>query len=240
MKRLPSIKAMQALEALERLGTAQAVADEMGLTRSAVSHILRRLETDAGFALSEPDGRGQKLTVRGRHYALEARRALAILKDAASHERVPMAGELKVVCPPGFASLWLAGPYWRVSGAVSGCAAEGIGGAAARRHGRRGCGRAGGVFRRDDDARQGGVAGAGQAVSGLRAIGAVGRTRASQGIGPGPFSAAASCDRGRLAALAGGSGRGVCRCRERGRCFQTCRWCSWQQQRGRGWRWEIH
>jgi LysR family glycine cleavage system transcriptional activator len=108
MKRLPSIKAMQALEALERLGTAQAVADEMGLTRSAVSHILRRLETDAGFALSEPDGRGQKLTVRGRHYALEARRALAILKDAASHERVPMAGELKVVCPPGFASLWLA------------------------------------------------------------------------------------------------------------------------------------
>lgn len=108
MQRLPSIKAMQALEALERLGTAQAVADEIGLTRSAVSHILRRLEGDAGFALSEPDGRGQKLTVRGRHYALEARRALVILKDAASHERVPMAGELKVVCPPGFASLWLA------------------------------------------------------------------------------------------------------------------------------------
>jgi LysR family glycine cleavage system transcriptional activator len=40
----PRLKAMQALEALERLGTAQAVADELGLTRSAVSHILRRLE----------------------------------------------------------------------------------------------------------------------------------------------------------------------------------------------------
>jgi LysR family glycine cleavage system transcriptional activator len=140
---------MQALEALERLGTAQAVADELGLTRSAVSHILRRLEADAGFALSEPDGRGQKLTVRGRHYALEARRALAILKDAASHERLPMAGELKVVCPPGFASLWLAeriggfnALYPDVRLKVSAARLTG-------RHGRRGGGRAGGVFRRD-------------------------------------------------------------------------------------------
>ena len=108
MQRIPSLKAMQALEALERLGSAGAVADEMALTRSAVSHILRRLEAEAGFALTEPDGRGLKLTLRGRHYALEARRALAILKDAASHERAPMTGELNVVCPPGFAALWLA------------------------------------------------------------------------------------------------------------------------------------
>ena len=99
---------MQALEALERLGSAGAVADEMALTRSAVSHILRRLEAEAGFELTQLDGRGLKLTPRGRHYALEARRALTILKEAASRERAPMTGELKVVCPPGFAALWLA------------------------------------------------------------------------------------------------------------------------------------
>jgi LysR family glycine cleavage system transcriptional activator len=108
MQRIPSLKAMQALEALERHGSASAVADEMALTRSAVSHMLRRLEDEAGFALTEPDGRGLKLTARGRHYALEARRALAILKEAASRERAPMTGELNVVCPPGFAALWLA------------------------------------------------------------------------------------------------------------------------------------
>ena len=108
MQRIPSLKAMQALEALERLGSASAVADEMALTRSAVSHMLRRLEGEAGFALTEPDGRGLKLTVRGRHFAMEARRALAILKEAARRERAPMTGELNVVCPPGFAALWLA------------------------------------------------------------------------------------------------------------------------------------
>jgi LysR family glycine cleavage system transcriptional activator len=106
--RLPPLNALRALEALERLGTAQSVADEMALTRSAVSHMLRRLEAEAGFALTEPDGRGLKLTARGRHFAIEARRALAILKDAASRERPPVTGELAVVCPPGFAALWLA------------------------------------------------------------------------------------------------------------------------------------
>jgi LysR family glycine cleavage system transcriptional activator len=106
--RLPPLNALRALEALERLGTAQAVADELSLTRSAISHMLRRFEQEAGFALTEPDGRGLKLTARGRHYALEARRALAILKDAASRERPPVTGELAVVCPPGFAALWLA------------------------------------------------------------------------------------------------------------------------------------
>lgn len=106
--RLPPLNALRALEALERLGSAQAVADELALTRSAVSHMLRRFEQEAGFALTEPDGRGLKLTARGRHYALEARRALAILKDAASRERPPVTGELTVVCPPGFAALWLA------------------------------------------------------------------------------------------------------------------------------------
>lgn len=108
MRRIPSLKSMQALEALDRLVTAQAVADEMALTRSAVSHMLRRLEREAGVALTEPDGRGLKLTARGRHYALQARRAIAILREAAAVDRAPVTGDLNVVCPPGFATLWLA------------------------------------------------------------------------------------------------------------------------------------
>ncbi len=105
--RLPPVKAMRALEALDRLKSAGAVADEMSLTRSAVSHMLRRLEDDLGFAVSEPDGRGVRLTGRGRRYAQEARRALDIMSRAAADEPV-LSGELKVVAPPGFATFWLA------------------------------------------------------------------------------------------------------------------------------------
>ena len=105
--RLPPVKAMRALEALDRLRSAGAVAEEMSLTRSAVSHMLRRLEDDLGFAVSEPDGRGIRLTVRGKRYAREARRALDIMTRAAADEPV-LSGELKVVAPPGFAAFWLA------------------------------------------------------------------------------------------------------------------------------------
>ena len=106
--RLPSLKSLQALETLDRLGSAGAVAEELALTRSAVSHMLRRLEAETGFALTEPDGRGLRLTARGRHYALQARRAISILQAAANNSPMPMSGQLHVVCPPGFATLWLA------------------------------------------------------------------------------------------------------------------------------------
>ena len=105
--RLPPVKAMRALEALDRLRSAGAVAEELSLTRSAVSHMLRRLEDDLGFAISEPDGRGIRLTVRGKRYAQEARRALDIMSRAAADEPA-LSGELKVVAPPGFATFWLA------------------------------------------------------------------------------------------------------------------------------------
>ena len=105
--RLPPVKAMRALEALERLKSAGAVADELSLTRSAVSHMLRRLEEDLGFSVSEPDGRGVRLTPRGRRYAQEARRALDIMTRAAAEEPA-LSGELRVVAPPGLATFWLA------------------------------------------------------------------------------------------------------------------------------------
>jgi LysR family glycine cleavage system transcriptional activator len=92
---------------MDRLGSTVAVADEMALTRSAVSHMLRRLEGDVGFALTEPDGRGLRLTPRARSYAREARDALDIIAKAAAVEPM-LTGELKVMAPPGFAAFWLA------------------------------------------------------------------------------------------------------------------------------------
>ena len=83
-----------------------AVGEELSLTRSAVSHGIRRLEAELGFALVEPDGRGVRLTQRGRRYAAASRQALSILAAAAT-ETPPLSGELRLACPPGLATMWL-------------------------------------------------------------------------------------------------------------------------------------
>jgi DNA-binding transcriptional LysR family regulator len=107
-QRLPPVKAVQALEALDRLGSLLAVADEMALTRPAVSHMLRRLETELGFALTEADGRSVRLTGRAKRYVDHTRKALVIMREAASDSEHRLAGELKIVCTPGLATFWLA------------------------------------------------------------------------------------------------------------------------------------
>lgn len=106
--RLPSIKALRALEAVGRLGSVRRAAEELNLTRSAVSHQLRFLEAELGFALTEREGRGVLLTARGERYAREVRAALRALARAGEETAGPeLAGKLTVSCTPGFATYWL-------------------------------------------------------------------------------------------------------------------------------------
>lgn len=108
MSHLPSMKALRALEAVGRLGSVRQAAEELNLTRSAVSHQLRFLEQDLGFALTERDGRGIVLTVRGERYAREVRSALRSLALAHVHTaEAELIGRLTVSCTPGFATYWL-------------------------------------------------------------------------------------------------------------------------------------
>lgn len=58
----PSMTALRALDAVARLGSVSAAAQELNLTRSAVSHRLATLEERLGFALTERTGRGIRLT----------------------------------------------------------------------------------------------------------------------------------------------------------------------------------
>ena len=219
--------------------SAGAVADEMSLTRSAVSHMLRRLEDDLGFAVSEPDGRGIRLTVRGKRYAQEARRALDIMSRAAADEPA-LSGELKVVAPPGFAAFWLAdriGSFadqfpditvstWRRRGcwATSPMKQQMFRWPSVRK---RSC-----AIRADLLAQ---VAlfpvcapSALSAEPGLRKASDLQRHAAAA---PGH-----ACG---LAALAGGC-RGRARLiRAAGWCSRTCRWCRWRQPRVTAWRWAM-
>ncbi|WP_113911430.1 LysR substrate-binding domain-containing protein [Roseovarius dicentrarchi] len=109
MPRIPSTQALRALECFARHGTVWAAADELNLTRSAVSHQLRLLERDLGFALFNRVGTRIALTQRGRAYAGDVRAALsAIAGSAARNAGQGLSGTLTISCTPGFAAFWLA------------------------------------------------------------------------------------------------------------------------------------
>ena len=108
MKRVPSTQALRALEAFSRLGSIWMAAEDLHLSKSAVTHQLRQLEQDLGFALTSKVGTRLEMTFEGRRYADEVRKALGHLRKAAAASSAGrMNGELTVSCPPGFASNWL-------------------------------------------------------------------------------------------------------------------------------------
>ncbi len=108
MVRIPSTQALRALDSFARHGSVWRAADELHLTRSAVSHQLRLLERDLGFDMLQRVGKGIALTARGRRYAHDVRKALVVLGDAGvQHGSKGVGGSFSVSCTPGFASLWL-------------------------------------------------------------------------------------------------------------------------------------
>ena len=106
--RVPSTQALRALDAFARFGSIWRAAEELHLTRSAVSHQLRFLEQDLGFDLLKRAGKGVSLTPQGQRYAADVRKALTLLGDAAvQYGDKGIRGSLTISCTPGFASLWL-------------------------------------------------------------------------------------------------------------------------------------
>ena len=63
------VRRLGLLRELSERGTVGAVADAMHITPSAVSQQLKVLESEAGYTLIEPAGRGVALTVAGRALA---------------------------------------------------------------------------------------------------------------------------------------------------------------------------
>ncbi len=106
--RIPPIHALKALDAFARLGTVWEAAEDLGITRSAVSHRLAMLETMLGFEVASRSGKGIALTTRGRRYAQDVQRSLALLADATEGGNgKPVEGTLRISSTAGFASMWL-------------------------------------------------------------------------------------------------------------------------------------
>lgn len=105
---LPSISALRALEALDRLGSASAVAEELSLTQGAVSRQLQALEKQVGTALVRRDRKKLHLTPEAEIYALEIRQALNVIAQATLRvQSAPLAGTLNLAILPAFGMRWL-------------------------------------------------------------------------------------------------------------------------------------
>lgn len=70
-----SLRALQAFEAVARLGSLSKAADELGVTQSAVSHQIRRLAEAVGEQLLTKSGRGVSLSEKGVLLAQKLRSA---------------------------------------------------------------------------------------------------------------------------------------------------------------------
>lgn len=105
---LPSTGALRALEALDRLGSATAVAAELNQTQSAVSRQLRTLEEHLGQSLFIRKGRNLILTPGARSYAGEVRQALNQIAQASLKLSVnPAGGTVNLAILPTFGMRWL-------------------------------------------------------------------------------------------------------------------------------------
>ncbi|MER9723939.1 MULTISPECIES: LysR family transcriptional regulator [unclassified Mesorhizobium] len=105
---LPSTSALAAFEAVARLGSFTAAAQELNLTQGAVSRQIALLEEQFGRRLFERDSRNVRLSTAGEIYAEAVRAALGQLHDAAlglmSNRH---SGMLNLAILPTFGTRWL-------------------------------------------------------------------------------------------------------------------------------------
>lgn len=106
---LPSLPSLLALEALDRLGSASAAAQELNLTQGAVSRQLQVMAEQLGVQLTTRDQGRLALTPAARDFVTTARRALQELAEASLTLRAnPGGGALNLAILPAFGMHWLA------------------------------------------------------------------------------------------------------------------------------------
>ncbi len=108
ISKLPVIDDLRAFEAVARLGSVRAAADEMSLTHGAVSRRVSKLAHYIGIALLVPDGRGIKLTAEGEKLGIAAGRAFEMLAQTLAEIRAqPTQKAVLLSCERSVAMLWL-------------------------------------------------------------------------------------------------------------------------------------
>ncbi|WP_343563883.1 LysR substrate-binding domain-containing protein [Kiloniella sp. b19] len=105
---LPSLASLLALEAVDRLGSASAAAEELALTQGAVSRQLKALEEQMGVSLIRRDAMRLQLTPSAREYVSEVRELLQRLAQSSLKLKAnPTGGGLTLSMQPAFGMHWL-------------------------------------------------------------------------------------------------------------------------------------
>jgi LysR family glycine cleavage system transcriptional activator len=105
---LPSIASLRALEALDRLGSVSAAAEDLALTQSAVSRQLQTLEQQLGAELIFREKKRMNLTPEAQKYAEDLRQALDQIARASLRVQTrAVGGQLNLGILPTFGMRWL-------------------------------------------------------------------------------------------------------------------------------------
>ena len=105
---LPPLRALTAFEAAARLGSFRRAADELGLTRSAISHQIKALEEVLGVDLFSRDGKRAELSGPGLIYFPAVREAFDQIESQTQVIRPRASGnELTVQVYVTVAMKWL-------------------------------------------------------------------------------------------------------------------------------------
>ncbi|MFZ5509720.1 MAG: transcriptional regulator GcvA [Pseudomonadota bacterium] len=105
--KIPPLHALRAFEAAARLGSFAKAAEELCITRSAVSHRIQLLEDLLGEALFQREARALALTARGVSYLALVRKALDSLQELALQGGGRAGLKVTVATPPTFARMVL-------------------------------------------------------------------------------------------------------------------------------------
>ncbi|WP_430513405.1 LysR substrate-binding domain-containing protein [Pannonibacter phragmitetus] len=102
-----SLRALHAFALLARNGRAAQAADDLGISPSALSHLLRKLESELGATLVLRDGRGLSLTEEGKRLAAGLGDAFERIESAVDGFRRRGRTELRISTVSTFATRWL-------------------------------------------------------------------------------------------------------------------------------------
>ncbi|MBO0345710.1 LysR substrate-binding domain-containing protein [Roseibium limicola] len=104
---MASLRALHAFALLARHGRASQAAELLGVSPSALSHLMRKLESELGATLVLRDGRGLSLTEEGQRLALGIGDAFERIDEAVDSFKRRGRTELRISTVSTFATRWL-------------------------------------------------------------------------------------------------------------------------------------
>jgi len=106
MKRLP-LSALQAFEAAARRGSFRVAGEELGISPSAISHAVRKLEDLMGAALFEREGRAVRLNPAGEALMRHVAAGFDEMRQGIEMVGARSVNLLRLHCAPSLAAQWL-------------------------------------------------------------------------------------------------------------------------------------